>query len=105
MIEKKERREHMRLLYSNTLSYKLWGNNLTVSEQFFRDADILDISTGGVKIRAKALGSNFEVGSVLFFNIPLPKMPVILPVFGKVKWIMPEKQKSCQIGIQFMSSH
>lgn len=104
MIKSQERREHKRILYANSLTFKLCGSNLSLPERFLKNADIMDISSGGVKIRTISLETNFDIDSVVFLNIPLPKMPITIPTLGKVKWIILENLKTRQVGIQFIAS-
>lgn len=104
MIKGQERREHTRCVYANSLTFKLCGSALSLPERFLKNADILDISSGGMKIRTISLETNFDIDSILFLNIPMPRMPVTIPTLGKIKWIMLENLKTRQMGIQFISS-
>lgn len=102
MIEKEERRHHRRVPYLNSLSFKLCGRSLP--EKFLKQADILDISSGGLRIRMVSLETNFEIDSLIFLNIPLPRMPITIPALGKIKWIVLDDHKTRQAGIQFIIS-
>lgn len=102
MMHDDERREHKRIPYINSLTFKLSGSTLSLPQRFLKNADILDISNGGVKIRTMSMETNFEIGSIVFLNIPLPKMPVVVPTIGKVKWIKLDNLKTRQAGIEFI---
>ncbi|MCX7913617.1 MAG: PilZ domain-containing protein [Thermodesulfovibrionales bacterium] len=102
-MSKEERRKHVRVPYYHTLQYKPQGIT-NLPEKFLRNADILDISSGGIRIRTISLETNFEVGSILFLNLPMPKMPVTIPTLGKVKWIKLEGVKTRHVGIEFILS-
>ncbi len=102
MFQDDERRQYNRIPYINSLTFKLSGSTLTLPEKFLKNADILDISNGGVKIRTMSMETNFEIGSIVFINIPLPKMPVMIPTLGKVKWIKLDNLKTRQVGIEFI---
>lgn len=104
MIEKQEKREYKRISYANSLTFKLCGNTSSLPEKFLKNADILDISNGRVKIRTISIETNFEIGSIVFLNIPMPRMPITIPTLGKVKWIKLENLKTRQVGIQFVIS-
>ncbi len=102
MIEADERRQHKRIPYINTLTYKIVGTFTPLPEKFLRNADIIDISSGGIRIRTLSVETNFELNSLIFLNIPMPNMPVTIPAMGKVKWIKLEKFNTRQIGIEFI---
>lgn len=102
MIEADEKRKNKRIPYINTLTYKISGKLTPLPDKFLRNADIIDISSGGIRIRTLSIETNFEIGSILFLNIPMPKMPVIIPTLGKVKWIKLDNLKTRQVGIEFI---
>ncbi len=105
MLEKQEKRRHVRVPYYHSLQYGMHSLTFSLPQKFLRNADILDISSGGVRIRTISLETNFEIGSILFLNIPIPRMPIIIPTLGKVRWIKLDNNKTRQIGIEFTMSN
>lgn len=102
MVISEEKRKSERIKYYQTLSYRLFGKNLPLPERFLRTADILDISSGGIRIRTLSIETNFDIGSILLLNVPLPKMPVTLSLLGKVRWMKLESPTTRQVGLEFL---
>ncbi len=94
MVISEEKRKSERIKYYHTLSYRLFlEKNFPLPERFLRTAGILDISSGGIRIRTLGTESNFDIGSILLLNVPPPNMPVTLSLLGKVRLIKLESHR------------
>ena len=102
-MEKQERRDNVRVKYLNTLFLKPWDFVSKRQKRPFIEADIIDICSDGVRIRTRSSDTNFEVGSTLCLKIPFPAMPVMVTLFGKVKWLKTVNLTTREAGIQFVT--
>ncbi len=103
MIQEQERRDNQRVKYFNTLYFKAWNLISRGRKDHFRQADIVDICSGGVKIRAYSYDTVFDIGSTLCMKIPFPNMPILVTLFGKVVWLKSVKLNIREAGIQFIT--
>lgn len=102
MIEGQERRNSVRVPYLNSLSFKLYDLVTKGPKANFRQADIIDICSNGVRIKIRSSDTVFEIGSTLCLKIPFPRMPVSVTLFGKVKWLKIVDLNTRQAGIEFL---
>lgn len=63
-------------------------------------AEILDISSGGVKLRLPLTEIHEEI--LMIAKVPLPNISASLPVLAKVQWVKNESECTCIAGIKFM---
>lgn len=60
---------------------------------------MLDLSSGGMKIRVKDL--NVKKGLIIKVLLPFPKIKVALPLLTEVRWVM-EKAGIYYVGLSFI---
>jgi len=64
------------------------------------EAETLDISNGGMKIRLK--GKPLKEGAMIQIRIPVSELNVAVPVFTEVRWVREEVPDNYQIGLRFL---
>ena len=60
------------------------------------EAEIVDISNGGMKIRLK--GRLLKEGAMIQVRIPVSEFEVAVPVLTEVRWVREDVQDSYQVG-------
>jgi hypothetical protein len=100
---RQDRRDNIRVKYLNSLFFKPWNFIPRGQKDHFKEADIINICSDGVRIKTRSSDTTFEVGSTLCLKIPFPGMPVVISIFGKVKWLKAVSFTSREAGIQFIT--
>lgn len=103
-MEKKyyERRINDRFYYEGNASYMRMGDTASLPDTSYSTAEILDISSGGVRLK---LNNNptLNEGTLLIAKIPLHGITTTMPVLARVQWVSEEKEKAAyQAGIKFL---
>lgn len=71
------------------------------SQSLFHEAEIIDISNGGMKIRAKT--ETPQSGFAIIVQVPIMNSDgESIPVLTMVKWIHKENDGTCLLGLKYM---
>lgn len=95
-----EKRIHDRFPYEGYANYMRMGDISNLPDTSYSMADILDISSGGLRLRHNQLMLN--EGMLLITKVPLPGMSAAIPVLGRVQWVSEESERTYQAGIKFL---
>jgi c-di-GMP-binding flagellar brake protein YcgR len=95
MSEEKTRR-YERFQFICPVSFITLGTMRYPPYDVSKEAEIVDISNGGMKIRLK--GSLLKEGAMIQVRIPVSEFEVTVPVLTEVRWVREELQDNYQVG-------
>lgn len=96
-----EKRIYNRFPYEGSMRYMRMGDMSNLPDTSYSTADVLDISSGGVRLRLNQIGLN--EGTLLITKVPLRGMSVTMPVLARVQWVSEENETTTyQAGIKFL---
>lgn len=95
MAEEKARQSE-RYQFICPISFITLGDMRYPPYEVSKEAEIVDISNGGMKIRLR--GSLLKEGAMIQVRIPLSEFEVHVPVLTEVRWVREEAGDNAQIG-------
>lgn len=95
-----ERRFNERFHYEGKASYMRMGDASNLPDTSYSTAEIVDISSGGSRLRLNQL--MLKEGTLLITKVSLPGISATMPVIAKVQWVREESEKNYQAGIKFV---
>lgn len=95
-----EKRINDRFPYEGYISYMRMGDISNLPDTSYSMAEVLDISSGGLRLRHNQ--SMLNEGMLLITKVPLPGVPAMIPVLGRVQWVIEENERTYQAGIKFL---
>ncbi len=95
-----ENRFAIRFLYNRPVDYMVMGDAAHPPIAPSVPAEIMDVSSSGMKVRVK--GWQLSKGVVLRLRVPLSDIRITLPVLAQVRWSKKEEDGEYQAGLRFI---
>jgi len=89
-----------RFPYTRPVSYMAMGSRVYPPDKVAVHGEIVDLSSGGMRIRTKRQA--LEEGAVLQVWFPISEPPVTVPVLAQVRWVKEEIPGNYQVGLRFV---
>ncbi len=97
-----EKRINERFHYEGNASYMRMGDTSSLPDTSYSMAEIIDISSGGVRLRLKN-NLMLNEGTLLIAKVPIHGIAATMPTIARVQWVSEEKEKvAYQAGIKFL---
>ena len=97
---RKERRLSQRFSYKHPVRYMAMGDPMRPPDEVPREADVVDLSDGGIRIKTTRPG--LEKGLILKVRLPVSKVEASVPVLAEVRWMEEKRTGAFQAGLMFM---
>ena len=89
-------RQYERFPYLSRINFITLGDLQYPPNDIFKEAETLDISNGGMKIRLKS--RLLKEGAMIQVRIPVSEFDVTVPVLTEVRWVREDIQDNYQVG-------
>jgi c-di-GMP-binding flagellar brake protein YcgR len=99
-IPEEKTRLSERFPYTYPVSFITLGDINYPPNDVATEAETMDISNGGMKIRVK--GRSLKQGAMIQVRIPVSELKVTVPVLTEVRWVRDDMPKNYQIGLRFL---
>ncbi len=95
-----ENRLHLRFPFSALVSYTVLGDDFQPPREVPAEAEIIDLSDNGVRIRLRDYPA--KVGSMVVLRIPVLETKTTVPTLAQVKWVKEGVPGVLHAGLSFM---
>ena len=95
-----ENRLHVRFPFRALVSYTVLGDNYHPPREAPAEAEIIDLSDNGVRIRLRDCPP--KVGSMVVLRIPVLETRTTVPTLAQVKWVKEGMPGVFHAGLSFM---